>query len=103
MVLKLVLDTGATRSLVKRSGLVYIGIDPDQSTQHTRMTTGSQIEVVPIVVLTRFSALSHHRFGFPIIAHTVPESADVDGVLGLDFLRNHVLTIDFPAGLINLT
>jgi Aspartyl protease len=99
----LLLDTGATRSLIKRSALIYLGIDPDQSTRHIQMTTGSKVEIVPIVVLTRFSALNQHRFGFSIIAHTLPTNSAVDGLLGLDFLRNHVLTIDFPAGRIDLT
>lgn len=47
--LKLVLDTGATTSLIDRSTLLYLGFDPDQSTQHVRMTTGSTVEVVPIL------------------------------------------------------
>jgi predicted aspartyl protease len=100
--LTLVLDTGATRSLIKRSSLIYIGIDPNQSTRRLRMTTGNAVEVVPVVILTRLSALGQHRFGFPVIAHTMPENATVDGLLGLDFLRGLLLSIDFRAGWINL-
>ena len=99
---KLVLDTGATTSLIKRSALIYLGIDPDQSTRRIPMTTGSTVEIVPVVVLTRFSALGQHRFGFPVIAYTLPKNAAVDGLLGLDFLRGLLLSIDFRAGLINL-
>ncbi len=62
------------------------------------MTTGSQVEDVPVIVLTRLSALAQHRFGFPVIAHALPPSTAIDGLLGLDFLRNGVLTIDFRAG-----
>jgi predicted aspartyl protease len=98
----LLLDTGATTSLLKRSALIYLGIDPDQSTRRLQMTTGSGVEIVPIVVLTRLSALGQHRFGFSIIAHTLPTNSAVDGLLGLDFLRNHILTIDFPTGRIDL-
>ena len=101
-VFKLILDTGATRSLIKRSALIYLGIDPDQSTRHTQMTTGSAVEIVPIVTLTRLSALGQHRFGFSILAYTLPRSAAVDGLLGLDFLRGQLLSIDFRAGWINL-
>ena len=66
------------------------------------MITGSAVERVSKVVLTRLSALGQHRFGFPVVAHDVPPGAGVDGLLGLDFLRNHALTIDFRAGLITL-
>ncbi|WP_435008536.1 aspartyl protease family protein [Tundrisphaera lichenicola] len=100
--LDLVLDTGATTSLIKRSALIYLGFDPDQSTRRVQMTTGSAVETVPVVVLTRLSALGQHRFGFPVIAHALPSNALVDGLLGLDFLRGLELTIDFRAGRIRL-
>jgi predicted aspartyl protease len=101
--LKLVLDTGATNSLLKRATAIFLGFDPDQSPRRVRMITGSAVEVVPLVVLTRLSALGQHRFGFPVIAHALPKDSAVDGLLGLDFLRDQVLTIDFRAGRINLS
>ena len=100
--LKLVLDTGATTSLINLAALLYLGFDPDQSPQRVRMTTGSTVEFVPVVVRTRFSASGQHRFGFPVIAHALPVISAIDGLLGLDFLRGHVLTIDFRAGQLNL-
>lgn len=100
--LKLVLDTGATTSLINLATVLYLGFDPGQPTQHVRMTTGSAVEVVPVVVLTRLSALGQHRFGFPVIAHALPASSAVDGLLGQDFLRDQVLTIDFRAGRMTL-
>ena len=103
VVLKPVLDTGATTSLLDRAALLSLGVDPDRSAQRIAMTTGSTVEVVPLVVLTRLSALGTHRFGFPVIAHALPASSAVDGLLGLDFLRGRVPTIDFPAGQITLS
>src|SRR5271168_239323 len=98
----LVLDTGATTSLINRDILISLGFDPDQSPRKTSMTTGSTVEIVPLVVLTRFSALGQHRFGFSAIAHPLPASSDLDGLLGLDFLRGQILTIDFQTGRIIL-
>ena len=103
VVLKLVLDTGATKSLINLTTLLSLGFDPDQSTQRISMATGSSITVVPLVVLTRLSALGQHRFGFPVIAHALPASSAVEGLLGLDFLRGQILSIDFRAGQITLT
>jgi hypothetical protein len=37
-----------------------------------------------------------------VLAHTLPVSASVHGLLGLDFLRDGVLTIDFVAGQVSL-
>jgi predicted aspartyl protease len=101
-VLKLVLDTGATMSLINVAALLALGYDPDQCARRITMTTGSAVEVVPVVVLTRLSALGQHRIGFAAIAHALPASSAVDGLLGLDFLRGLVLTLDFQAGRILL-
>lgn len=66
------------------------------------MTTGSGVEFVPEIMLTQIEALGHEHTNFPILCHTFPPSATVDGVLGLDFLRGKRLVLDFRAGLITL-
>lgn len=101
--LKLVLDTGATTSLLNLATLLYLGLDPDQSHRRVRMTTGSTVVDVPLVTLTRLSVLGQHRFGFPVIAHTLPATSAVDGLLGLDFLRGQVIALDFRTGRIVLS
>jgi hypothetical protein len=100
--LNLVLDTGATTSLLKLTTVLSLGFDPDQSPHRMSMATGSTIEIVPVIVLTRLTALGQHRFGFPVIAHPLPSSPAVDGLLGLDFFRGQSLTIDFRTGSITL-
>ena len=37
-----------------------------------------------------------------MIGHALPKNSGVDGMIGLDFLQNHVLTIDFQVGRITL-
>ena len=39
---------------------------------------------------------------FPIVCHTLPPSAAVDGVLGLDFFRGTRLVLDFRKGLVTV-
>ena len=67
------------------------------------MTGPEAREPRPAGFLTRLSALGKHRFGFRVTAHDLPASVPIDGVLGLDFLDGHVLTIDFRAGTVDLT
>ena len=102
LALQLLLDTGATTSLLNDAVLLTLGYDLASVTDRVQMTTGSLVTSVPRVVLTRLTALGRHRFGFPILAHTLPASASVHGLLGLDFLRGEVLTIDFRSGRIIL-
>jgi predicted aspartyl protease len=100
-VLRLALDTGATSTLVNVALLVAIGYDPALTPARLQVTTGSGVEYVR-TVLQRVSALGQERRGFPVLAHTLPPSAGVDGLLGLDFLRSLNLSIDFRAGQVTL-
>ena len=95
MSVQLILDTGATTSVLSEAILRTLGYDLGNVTDRVQMTTGSKVTSVPRVVLTRFTALGTHRFGFPVLAHTLPVSNSINGLLGLDFLRGGLLTIDF--------
>jgi hypothetical protein len=98
---QLALDTGATVSLIRTATLVFIGYDaavPDR----VLVTTGSGVEYVPRLSLDRVEALGQARPSFPVVAHTLPPSATVDGLLGLDFFRGQQLCIDFRQGEITL-
>ncbi len=57
---------------------------------------------VPRVVLNRLTVLGQHRIGFAVLSHPLPPDAGVDGLLGLDFFRGSVLTLDFRSGLMTL-
>ena len=67
------------------------------------MTTGSGVEFVPRVSIHKIVALGQERTSFPVLGHTLPPSAGIDGVLGLDFMRGQTLTVDFRTGIITLT
>jgi predicted aspartyl protease len=101
--LRLALDTGATSTLLSNSLLVAVGYDPADSEDRVEITTGSGVEYVARVKLLKLTALGHERLDFAVLAHTLPPSAGVDGLLGLDFLRGLHLTVDFQSGTIDLT
>jgi hypothetical protein len=101
-VLRLALDTGATGIVVNVGMLVAVGYDPALVPDRTQVTTGSGIEFVPRVILDKLVALGQERTGFPVLGHTLPPSAGVDGPLGLDFFRGQSLTIDFRDGQVRL-
>jgi predicted aspartyl protease len=99
---RLALDTGASSTVVSKELLVLIGYDPDALPHTVQFTTGSGVETASRVFVDTLEALGQTRSSFEVVAHTLPPSAAIDGVLGLDFLRNHVLNIDFQNGLITL-
>lgn len=102
MPLRLILDTGATTSVFRESILAAMGYDLANVTDRVEMTTGSHVTTVSRVVLTRFSALGKHRFGMQVVSHSLPLNISASGLLGLDFLRDFSLSIDFRNGQITL-
>jgi predicted aspartyl protease len=99
----LVLDTGATSTVLNVSVLRSVGYDPDAATEFARMATGAGVGTVPRLMVNRLSALGRHALGLRVLAHDLPAEAAVDGLLGLDFFRDLTLTIDFRSGQITLT
>lgn len=102
-ILRLALDSGATGTLINVGMLVSIGYDPSLAPDRVQVTTGSGVEFVARIKLNRISALGQERADFAVLCHTLPSSATVDGLLGLDFLRGQILTIDFGNGEITLS
>jgi predicted aspartyl protease len=102
IVLRLALDTGATGTVVNVGLLVTIGYDPALVPDRIQVTTGSGVEFVPRVPLDKIAALGQERTDFPVLGHTLPPSAGIDGLLGLDFFRGQSLTLDFRAGQVTL-
>ena len=101
--IRMALDTGATRSLINVAHLVAIGYDPSLEPDRVQVTTGSGIEFAPLVKLQKLTALGQECVDLPVLAHTLPPTAGIDGLLGLDFLRDRVLEIDFRRGQISLS
>ena len=98
----LAMDTGATGSLVNWDIAVLLGYDPAATRERIRVTTGSSVEFAPQIVVQRVEALGRERTDFPIVCHTLPPSAAVDGVLGLDFFRGTRLVLDSRNGLVTV-
>jgi predicted aspartyl protease len=102
-ILRFVLDTGATDSLISEAPLVTLGYEPASISDQVEVTTGSGVLLAPQVVVERIRAVDNEIADFPILCHTLPATAGVDGLLGLDFLRGHSLLVDFCKGEITLS
>jgi predicted aspartyl protease len=98
--LRLALDTGATATLIRPAHLEALGYDTALVQERVQMTTGSGVEFVFRLCITRVHALGQTRENFAVLGHTLPPSATVDGLLGLDFLRGGRLEVDFRAGIV---
>lgn len=100
--LTFLVDTGAARTLISPTALEYLGYEPSTATERVRMTTVSGIEYSPVLQIRKIESLGLVKEDFPVVLHTLPPNAPIDGLLGMDFIQGHVLTIDTIAHTIEL-
>ncbi len=99
-VIKLSLDTGATKSVLAWDILLDLGYDPAISVDRLQLTTASGVEFVTLQIVTEIEAIGLKRRDFQFACHSFPPTSTIDGVLGLDFFENTRLVIDFKAGIL---
>jgi predicted aspartyl protease len=100
--LRLALDTGATQTVLARLPLLTAGYELSSSADTISVATGSRIEQIARLKIDTLISLGQVRDQFPVLVHDLPFSPKIDGVLGLDFLRGHRLTLDFRVGELEL-
>ena len=81
---------------------ILLGYDPASSAERIQVTTGSGVEYAPRIAVRRVEAIEQVREHFPILCHTLPPSATVDGLLGLDFFRGACFTVDLREGRVSI-
>jgi hypothetical protein len=79
-----------------------VGHDLSNPISIVNMNTASQTHQRGRYRIDRLFALGEVREDVLVIGHQLPPSATVDALLGLDFFRQRVLTLDFVQGQITL-
>ena len=85
-VVRLLVDTGSTYTILPDEVLYSIGLDPSLSKERVRLITGNGYLIVPRTEVQKFSCLGHTIKNFKVVTHTLPPESFVDGLLGMDFL-----------------
>lgn len=94
----MVLDSGASQTFIHGAILESLGYLLDGPAMVIATANGSVR--VPTVRISRIECLGRELLESTVVAGTLPTG--IDGLLGLDFLRDHRLTIDFREGTIDL-
>jgi len=84
---RLLIDTGWTYTIISPTILTFIGCPPESSTERRLIATGSRYERLAVVQVDQFSCLGESVEGIYVLAHALPFGTYVDGLLGMDFLR----------------
>lgn len=99
---KLVVDTGASITMISVETALAIGIDPSQSTQRIEITTAGGIILAPIIEIPSFKCFGIEIKNLKVVSHNLPPESPVDGLLGLNFLKKANIIIDFSKDIIDI-
>ena len=102
VVVRLMVDTGSTRTMLSERKLREAGYDPAASQERRYTWTVDSMITVPRVRLRRFHCLGKVVENFPVLCHTVPFGIYIDGLLGMDFLRAFDIAIHVQRGYIEV-
>jgi predicted aspartyl protease len=103
LVIPVVLDTGASMTIVAADIMGQLGYDPaNPALERQRIVTGSGVEYAPRATIRLATAIGQRVGNLDVLCHDLPPESGVDGLLGLNFLRQFKLTIRFRKGIIHL-
>ncbi len=98
----MVLDTGATYTMIPWEIAEVLGYEPASCKQKIELVTASGVEKVPCITLQSISISEKNVNDVKAIVHDLPAKSYVDGLLGLSFLKQCILSIDFKNGLLEI-
>lgn len=98
-VIKLLVDTGSTYTILPTEVLEAIGCDPAlRRGGDVRLVTGNGIAMAPRLSVDWLHLLGTRLEAFRVVAHTIPFSGFFDGLLGMDVLTRLNAQIDIGKG-----
>ena len=104
LVIPVVLDTGASLTILATDIMARLGYDPaNPELDRQRIVTGSGVEYAPRTAVRSATAIGQKITNLDVLCHDLPSESGVDGLLGLNFLRHFKLTIRFRKGIIDLS
>ena len=93
-----VFDTGAT-TILPADILADLGYDPGHpGLRRIRMITGSGIEYARCITVKGIIVGGEKIDNVEVLCHDLPSEAGIDGLLGLNFLKNFDFTIEHSSG-----
>lgn len=92
---RVILDTGATYSMISPDVLDEVGYDLAKPFREKSITTASSIEKAPFYIISRIDVLGFETRQVEVASHRLPERVPADGLLGLNILKHFNLHVEF--------
>jgi len=100
---KMLLDTGATYTIIPHEVAIAIGCDPSASRKRVEFITASGSEYAPMVTIESIKCFGFEIKNFDVVCHNLPPKSSVDGLLGLNFLTHFNVNLKFPLRTLEIT
>jgi predicted aspartyl protease len=98
--IEMLLDTGATFTMIPWDIAEKLGYDPARSRKRIHLLTVSTSEVVPLITVEAIELYGHKVRNVEVACHDLPPASRVEGLLGLNFLRNFNIDLHFKRNLL---
>lgn len=98
----MLLDTGAAYTAVSWDLARDMGYDPAGSLERVSIVTANGVLEVPKLTVSRVALRELSRRNVEVICHDIPELAEIEGLLGLSFLKYFRVVMDFKKGLLEI-
>lgn len=102
ILIRLLVDTGASPTVIPTRMLQRLGCNLNNSLRITTIVTASKVINAPVVLVPWFNCLGVKKENFSLVALDLPVNSYQLGLLGIDFLRYIKAVIDVSQGQIQL-
>ena len=99
---RFLLDTGAHRTTINVSFTDDLGYGAHMANRRTRSIGAGAAIHGYTMNLRRYELMGTSLEGFEVVCEDFHAEAEIDGLVGMVFLRGRILTIDGVAGLVTL-
>jgi clan AA aspartic protease (TIGR02281 family) len=91
----MILDTGAIYTAISWDVAKDIGYDPAGTSERVPIITANGVIEVPKIRVRGVSFRGLSAQDVEVICHDIPELAEIEGLLGISFLKHFKISLDF--------
>ena len=95
MQVNMILDTGAAYTMIDRTTVEKVGYKSGSVVKKVQIVTANGKIWVPFVYIQRIAVEDVSVHHIPAIIHDIPGAVDIEGLLGLSFLKHFRTVIDY--------
>lgn len=98
----MILDTGAMYTAISWDTAKDIGYDPVVAPNRAPIITANGVIEVPKIKIRGIGFRGLYVEDVEVICHDIPELAEIEGLIGLSFLKHFKILLDFKGNIIEI-